>query len=75
MVNPALLGAAARMDEAAAVLRARTVLIGLRAATTQWESPSARLYYAQLDEVTAGLTRCAGRLSELADLTRRLAAR
>jgi hypothetical protein len=70
-VNTALLTAADRIDDAAAVLRARAALIGLHGATTRWRSPAARVYFARLDDITAELTGCAARVADLAELTRR----
>jgi hypothetical protein len=72
-VNTVLLDAADRIDDAAAVLRARAALIGLHVATTRWRSPAARVYFTRLDDITAGLTGCAARVTDLAELARRQA--
>jgi hypothetical protein len=72
-VNTALLIAADRIDDAAAVLRARAALIGLHVATTGWRSPAARIYFARLDDITVELVGCAARVADLAELARRLA--
>ncbi len=74
-VNTSLLSAATRIDDAAAVLRARAALIGLHGATTGWRSPAARIYFARLEDMTAELAGCATRIADLAELVRRHALR
>ncbi|HZZ95524.1 MAG TPA: hypothetical protein VFE19_00810 [Jatrophihabitantaceae bacterium] len=74
-MNTSLLAAAGRIDDAAAVLRARATLIGLHSATTRWRSPAARIYFTRLDDITAELIGCAARVADLAELTRRQATR
>jgi hypothetical protein len=70
----ALYAAAARIDELAAAVQARAALIGLHGATLEWHSPAARAYFAYLDDITAALTGCATRMTDLAELARRHAA-
>ena len=69
-----LLRATERLDDLAAALRARAALIAAQTAATRWYSPASRAYFARIDDVTAELTGCAQRVSELADLARRHAA-
>jgi hypothetical protein len=68
-----LLAAAARIEELAALVRARAVLVGVHTSTMRWHSPASRVFFARLDDVCATLVRCAARLDELADLTRQAA--
>lgn len=73
-MSPLYLGAA-RLDEHAAILRARATRVGLGAATTRWYSPAGRTYFARLDDATHQLTACATQLDALAELVRSHAAR
>jgi hypothetical protein len=74
-VSDALLLVAARIDDAAAELRARAARIDQRCATTNWTSPGARRYYARLGGLNADLAACATDLDALADQFRRAAVR
>jgi hypothetical protein len=73
MTGTGLYAAAARIDELAAVLRARAALIGLHSSTVRWHSPAARAYFAHLDDIAATLTGCAVRMNQLADVARQVA--
>jgi hypothetical protein len=62
--------AADRMDEVAAVLRARARHIAAGAASTQWRSTAARAYFDRIDAATAQLVSAATRVNALADRVR-----
>lgn len=65
-----LFSAADRMDEHAALLRARAAHIGAGVTNTRWYSPAGRRYLRLLDETIAELTGCAARLTTLAEQVR-----
>lgn len=68
-ISPAL-GAANRIDDLAAALRARATQIAAHGAAVSWHSPAALRYLARVDDINAALVACAEAMSGVAELAR-----